>query len=45
MSPADILTIDGQIPETFHILIPRWRLTKADALHGLTATITLTLSL
>src|ERR1700691_3520729 len=26
-SPADILTIDGQIQKTFHILIPRWRLT------------------
>src|SRR5579872_3423574 len=25
--PADILTIDGQIQKTFHILIPRWRLT------------------
>jgi hypothetical protein len=29
MSPADILTIDGQIPKTFHILIPRWLLTLA----------------
>ena len=28
--PADILTIDGQIQKTFHILIPRWRLTSAD---------------
>jgi hypothetical protein len=27
ISPADILTIDGQIRKTFHILIPRWRLT------------------
>jgi hypothetical protein len=27
--PADILTIDGQIQKTFHILIPRWRLTSA----------------
>ena len=26
--PADILTIDGQIQKTFHILIPRWRLTN-----------------
>jgi hypothetical protein len=25
--PADILTIDGQIQKTFHVLIPRWRLT------------------
>jgi hypothetical protein len=25
--PADILTIDGQNQKTFHILIPRWRLT------------------
>ena len=25
--PADILTIDSQIQKTFHILIPRWRLT------------------
>ena len=23
--PVDILTIDGQIQKTFHILIPRWR--------------------
>jgi type IV secretion system protein VirD4 len=27
ISPADILTIDGQIGKTFHILIPRWHLT------------------
>jgi len=27
--PAEILTIDGQIQKTFHILIPRWRLTAA----------------
>ena len=27
--PADILTIDGQIQKTFHILIPRWRLTAS----------------
>ena len=26
---ADILTIDGQIQKTFHILIPRWRLTAS----------------
>ena len=26
--PADILTIDGQIQKTFHILIPRWHLTS-----------------
>jgi hypothetical protein len=25
---ADILTIDGQIQKTLHILIPRWRLTR-----------------
>src|ERR1700733_2975327 len=25
--PADILTIDGQIQKTFHVLTPRWRLT------------------
>jgi hypothetical protein len=30
--PADILTIDGQIQKTFHILIPRWRLTGSEAL-------------
>ena len=28
-SPADILTIDGQIQKTIHILIPRWHLTSA----------------
>src|SRR5271157_4900844 len=27
ISPADILTIEGQIRKTFHILIPRWHLT------------------
>ncbi len=27
--PADILTIDGKIRKTFHILIPRWHLTDA----------------
>ena len=27
ISPADILTIDGQIQKTIHILIPRWHLT------------------
>ena len=27
ISSADILTIDGQIRKTFHILIPRWHLT------------------
>ena len=27
---ADILTIDGQIQKTFHILIPRWRLTSVE---------------
>jgi bifunctional non-homologous end joining protein LigD len=27
ISPADILTIDGHIRKTIHILIPRWRLT------------------
>ena len=27
ISPADILTIDGQIRKTIHILIPRWHLT------------------
>ena len=30
--PADILTIDGQIQKTFHILIPRWRLTQVAAI-------------
>ena len=29
ISPADILTIDGQIQKTIHILIPRWHLTPA----------------
>jgi CRISP-associated protein Cas1 len=29
ISPADILTIDGRIRKTIHILIPRWRLTTA----------------
>jgi hypothetical protein len=29
--PADILTIDGQIQKTFHILIPRWRLTTPES--------------
>ena len=32
--PADILTIDGQIQKTFHILIPRWRLTLVFHLFG-----------
>jgi transposase len=30
--PAGILTIDGQIQKTFHILIPRWRLTPPPGL-------------
>ena len=32
--PADILTIDGQIQKTFHILIPRWRLTASGRAAG-----------
>ena len=30
ISPADILSIDGHIRKTIHILIPRWRLTPLD---------------
>jgi H+-transporting ATPase len=35
--PADILTIDGHIRKTIHILIPTWRLTSV----ALPATFTL----
>ena len=42
--PADILTIDGQIQKTFHILIPRWRLTSAAPMPRLAPVMTMVLT-